>query len=178
MSTAEAAPSPSSTEKQVLLQKIYVRDASLEVPNAPEIFTLEWAPKIDVQINTAVQDLAAEAHHVLLTVTINARLDERTAYHAEVQQGGLFKLGGFSSDDERRAVLGAYCPNVLFPFARESLADLIQRAGFPAFLLQPVNFDALYHQHLAQTRAAREKKAGQKLAREAETAQTESGTKH
>lgn len=179
MSQPEAVPSPSNTDKQVLLQKIYVRDASLEVPNAPEIFTLEWAPKIDVQINTAVQDLAAETHHVILTVTINARLGERTAYHAEVQQGGLFKLSGFESDEERRAVLGAYCPNVLFPFVRESLADLIQRAGFPAFLLQPVNFDALYHQHLAQTRATREKKAEQK-ARESATESTlaESGTKH
>ncbi len=143
----------SGTDKQVILQKIYVRDISLEVPNAPEIFTLEWSPKLDVQINTAVQDLSAEVHHVVLTVTLNARLGERTAYLAEVQQGGVFKLAGFDDDEERRAVLGAYCPSVLFPFARESAADLIQRGGFPAFLLQPVNFDALYQQHLQQTRA-------------------------
>ena len=123
MSQPKRAESVSSTEKQVMLQKIYVRDASLEVPNAPEIFTLEWSPKIDVQINTAVQDLAAETHHVLLTVTINARLDERTAYHAEVQQGGLFKLAGSRSDDERRAVLGAYCA--------ERAVSVCARIGWP-----------------------------------------------
>ena len=154
MSEPPAAP-PRGADKQVLLQKIYVRDSSLEVPNAPDIFTLDWAPKIDVQLNTAVQDLPAETHQVVLTVTVTARLGERTAYHAEAQQAGLFKLAGFDDEGERRAVLGAYCPHVLFPFAREVVADLIQRAGFPVFLLQPVNFDALYQQHLAQTRAAR-----------------------
>lgn len=146
-------------DKQVILQKIYVRDISLEVPNAPDIFTLEWSPKLDVQLNTAVQDLSPEMHHVVLTVSISARLGERMAYHVEVQQGGLFKLAGFEDEEERRAVLGAYCPSVLFPFAREAAADQIQRGGFPAFLLQPVNFDALYHQHLAQTRAARKEAA-------------------
>jgi preprotein translocase subunit SecB len=103
-------------------------------------------------------------HHVVLTVTINARLGERTAYHAEVQQAGVFKLAGFADDQERRAVLGAYCPSVLFPFAREAAADLIQRGGFPAFLLQPVNFDALYHQHVVQTRAQRQPAADDKVA--------------
>lgn len=146
-------PSTGKADKQVILQKIYVRDISLEVPNSPEIFTLEWSPKLDVQLNTAVQDLSPEVHHVVLTVTLNARLGERTAYHAEIQQAGVFKLTGFADDEERRAVLGAYCPSVLFPFAREAAADLIQRGGFPAFLLQPVNFDALYHQHRQQTRA-------------------------
>ncbi|MGH8453200.1 MAG: protein-export chaperone SecB [Nevskiales bacterium] len=155
MTQQEAASAAS--DKQVVLQKIYVKDASLEVPNAPEIFTQEWAPKLDVQLNTAVQDLGPDSHQVILTVTLSARLGERTAYHAEVQQAGVFKLSGFDSDAERRAVLGAYCPGVLFPFAREVAADLIQRGGFPAFLLQPVNFDALYQQHLAQTRAASQK---------------------
>ncbi|HXG29389.1 MAG TPA: protein-export chaperone SecB [Nevskiales bacterium] len=164
-----AGGSPPKADKQVILQKIYVRDASLEVPNAPTIFTQEWAPKLDVQLNTAVQDLSAEVHHVVLTVTLTARLGERTAYHAEVQQGGVFRLAGFGDEAERRAVLGAYCPSVLFPFAREAVADLIQRGGFPAFLLQPVNFDALYHQHLAQTRAAHAPEAAEKTA---------SGTKH
>lgn len=161
-------------DKQVILQKIYVRDLSLEVPNAPDIFTQEWAPKLDVQLNTGVQDLSPEMHHVVLTVTINARLGERVAYHVEVQQGGIFKLTGFTNDEERRAVLGAYCPSVLFPFAREAAADQIQRGGFPAFLLQPVNFDALYHQHLVQTRGKPEQAAPQEAVAEAAAA----GTKH
>lgn len=153
-----------ATDKQVILQKIYIRDSSLEVPNAPEIFTQEWSPKLDVQLNTAVQDLSPDVHHVVLTVTLNARLGERTAYHAEVQQAGVFKLAGFEDEEERRAVLGGYCAGVLFPFAREAAADLIQRGGFPAFLLQPVNFDALYQQHRQQTQAkapAAEKTAGE-----------------
>src|SRR5690242_11257547 len=88
--------------KQVVLQKIYVRDVSLEVPNAPEIFTLEWQPKVDVQLNTEVQGLNAEVQHVVLTVSITARLGERTAYHAEVQQAGVFALRGFADDGERQ----------------------------------------------------------------------------
>jgi preprotein translocase subunit SecB len=143
--------------KQVLLQKIFIRDASLEVPHAPEIFTQEWQPKVDVQLNTAVQDINPETHQVVLTVSINARLGERTAYHAEVQEAGIFVLRGLADDAERRAILGGYCPGLLFPFAREALADLIQRGGFPQFLLQPVNFDALYQQHLAQQKSARDK---------------------
>jgi preprotein translocase subunit SecB len=150
------AGQPKADSKQVILQKIYLRDASLEVPNAPDIFTREWSPKLDVQLNTAVQDLSPEVHHVVLTVSLTARLGDHTAYHVEVQQGGVFKLTGFGDGEERRAVLGAYCPSVLFPFAREAAADLIQRGGFPAFLLQPVNFDALYQQHRAQVRAERE----------------------
>jgi preprotein translocase subunit SecB len=147
--------------KQVLLQKIYVRDASLEVPNAPDIFTQEWQPQVEVQINTSVQDLTAELHHVVLTVTVGARLKDRTAYHAEVQQAGIFAVRGFADDAERKAILGAYCPNLLFPFARESIADLVQRAGFPSFLLQPINFDALYQQHLSQQAAPKAEKSEQ-----------------
>ncbi len=143
---------PQDSAKQISLQKIYVRDASLEVPNAPAIFTQEWKPRVDVQLNTAVQDLNADTHHVVLTVTVKAQLGEQTAYLAEVQQGGVFLLRGFTDQAERRAVLGAYCPNILFPFAREVVADLVRRGGFPEFLLQPVNFDVLYQQHVAQAR--------------------------
>jgi preprotein translocase subunit SecB len=146
--------SAAPAQKQVLMQKIFVRDASLEVPNAPDIFAQEWQPKLDVQLNTAVQDLRPEVHQVVLTVTVNARLGERTAYHAEVQEAGIFVLRGFADEAERKAVLGSYCPSVLFPFVREAIADLIQRAGFPHFLLQPVNFDALYQQHLARQQEA------------------------
>lgn len=137
-------------DKQVAIQKIYIKDGSLEVPNAPGIFTREWKPSVDVQLNTAVKDLSDEAHEVILTVTVTAKLEEETAYLAEVEQAGVFVLKGFDDESERRAILGAYCPNVMFPFAREAIADLITRAGFPHFLLQPVNFDALYQQHLQQ----------------------------
>lgn len=138
--------------KQVAIQKIYIRDASLEVPNGPGVFTQEWKPRVDVQLNTGVQDLKNDLHHVVLTVTVKAQLGEQVAYLVEVQQAGVFLLRGFGDVEEKRAVLGAYCPNILFPFARETIADQIRRAGFPEFLLQPVNFDALYQQHVVEAR--------------------------
>jgi preprotein translocase subunit SecB len=101
-----------------------------------------------------VKDLSDEAHEVILTVTVTAKLEEQVAYLVEVQQAGVFLLKGFSEEAERRAILGAYCPNTLLPFARETVADLVTRAGFPHFLLQPVNFDALYQQHLQQQQSA------------------------
>lgn len=141
-------------DKQVAIQKIYVKDASLEVPNGPAIFTQDWKPQVDVQLNTGVQDLSDAAHEVVLTVTVTAKLGEETAYLAEVEQAGVFLLRGFEDETERRAILGAYCPNTLFPFVRETIADMVVRAGFPHFLLQPVNFDVLYQQHLQQKQQA------------------------
>lgn len=145
--------------KEVSLQKVFVADASLEVPLAPQIFTRKWEPKIDLQINTAVKSIEdAQAHMVILTVTATATLGEDTAYIAEVQQAGVVALKGMSGEDETRAVLGAYVPQTLFPFAREAIADLVQRGGFPQFLLQPVNFDAIYQQHVAQSSPVTETK--------------------
>ena len=136
---------------QVILQKIFLRDASVEVPGAPLIFTREWKPKMDVQINTEVSGVAENTHQVTLAVTVTAKLEDSTAYLIEVQQAGIFVLQGFEGGQpDPRAVLGAYCPNVLFPYLRETVSDLIQRSGFPQFLLQPVNFDALFQEYLKQ----------------------------
>ncbi len=153
---AESANSPAAAGKQVLLQKIYLQDASLEVPQAPQIFTRPWTPQIDVQIGTAAQTLGADQHQVMLTVTVSAKLDKDTAFVAEVKQTGVFQVLGVDSAAERQAVLGAYCPHILFPFAREAIADLVQRGGFPQLLLQPVNFDALFQDHLSRAAAAPE----------------------
>lgn len=154
MSDSEATTATEST-KQVVLEKIYLKDASVEVPNAPQIFEGEWKPQVDVAINTAVQKLNKH-HHVVLTSTVTAKLGEQTAYLVEVQQAGIFLIEGVDDKEERRAILGAYCPNLIFPFVRESVADLIQKAGFPQFLLQPVNFEALYRQHVSQSEAVPE----------------------
>jgi preprotein translocase subunit SecB len=141
-------------ERQVILQKIYLKDASMEVPLAPQIYTRQWQPQIDVQITTSLQALSAEQHQVLLSVTITARLDKDVAFLAEVHQAGIFLVKGQAGEAETRKLLGADCPGILFPFAREAAAELIQRAGFPQFLLQPVDFEALYHQHLTQNAEA------------------------
>lgn len=134
-------------QPQVLLQKIFLRDASCEVPKAPEIFTKAWKPEMDVQLNTATKGLGGESHLVELTVTVTAKLEEQTAFLVEVKQAGIFDIKGIADDAQLKAVLGGYCPGILFPYLRESVSDLVQRAGFPQMLLQPMNFEALYHQH-------------------------------
>ncbi len=137
--------------KQLILQKIFLKDASLEIPKAPQIFTRPWQPQIDVQIVTGLQALSSDQHQVLLSVTVTAKLGEDVAFLAEVHQAGIFQMKGFAESAEKQKVLGADCPNTLFPFAREALSDLIQRGGFPQLLLQPVNFDLLYLEHRARS---------------------------
>ncbi|ROO24266.1 preprotein translocase subunit SecB [Salinisphaera orenii MK-B5] len=134
-------------QKQVALQKIYIRDASIEVPDGPRVFTEEYKPDVNVDLNTRIHNLSDETHQVVVTVTVTAKQADRTAYIVEVQQAGVFRIEGFTEERERNHVLGAYCPSVLFPYVRESIGDMVQRAGFPHFLLQPVNFDRLYAQH-------------------------------
>lgn len=134
-------------QRQIGLQKIYIRDASIEVPDGPRVFTEDYNPEVNVDLNTQIQTLSEETHQIVLTVTVTARQDERTAYIVEVQQAGVFQIEGFEDDGERGHLLGAYCPSILFPYIRESVGDMVQRAGFPHFLLQPVNFDRLYAQH-------------------------------
>lgn len=149
-----AAPNPQADGRQVLLQKFFVKDASIEVPNAPQVFTKAWKPDVDVQVNSRVQDMSNDQWQVILTITVTAKLGDETAFLIEAHQAGLFLIKGFNTNAERGAVLGAYCPSLIFPFARETIADLVQRAGFPQLLLQPINFDALYLQHQRQQAAA------------------------
>lgn len=145
-----------AADRQVVLQKMYVKDASLEVPQAPQIFTRQWQPETDVQVNTQYTDLGDNNHQVMLSVTVTAKAGTDVGFLVEVHQAGIFTISGFDPV-ELGAVLGGYCPGLLFPFAREAVADLVQRAGFPQLLLQPINFDALYIQHQREQAA----KAGQ-----------------
>ncbi|QHS11047.1 protein-export chaperone SecB [Sinimarinibacterium sp. NLF-5-8] len=150
---AEQQPAPANEaplQRTVQLQKIYCKDASLEVPQAPQIFTRQWKPQVDVQVNTEIKQIQGEHYHVVLTITATAKLDEDVAFLVEVHQAGIFAIVGFDDAAERQAVLGAYCPAQIFPFARETVADLVERAGFPQLLLQPINFDALYLEHQKQ----------------------------
>lgn len=151
--TEAQTPPPAAAQRQVLLQKMYVKDASLEVPNAPQIFTREWKPTMDVQVNTAIGSVAPDTYQVTLSATVTAKLDNDVAFLAEVHQAGVFTIAGFADQTELGAVLGAYCPNLLFPFVRQVVADLVQQGGFPQLLLQPINFDALYLEHQNRARA-------------------------
>jgi len=144
------AASSEQAEQQFALQKIYLKDISFETPNSPEIFTEEWKPDVNVELQTAGKPLTDEVMEVVLTVTVTAKLGDKVAYLIEVHQAGVFTIIGFS-DDERTHMQGSYCPNILFPYAREAVSDLIGKGGFPQLLLAPVNFDALLSQHKQQT---------------------------
>lgn len=147
-----AAQGTGADARQVLMQKVYLKDASVEVPLAPQVFSRAWKPAVDVNVSTQAQPITDDQYHLVLTVTVTAKLGEDVAFLVEVHQAGMFALRGFPNDHERAAALGAYCPAVIFPFARQAVADLVQQAGFPQLLLQPINFDALYVEHLNRQR--------------------------
>ncbi|HEX6832355.1 MAG TPA: protein-export chaperone SecB [Rudaea sp.] len=132
---------------QLSLQKVYIKDASFEVPGAPHIFQDQGQPQVQLNLAQQVGSLAENVYEVILTVTVTCKLAEKTAYLAEVQQAGVFGVSGFD-EANRDAVLATYCPNVLFPYARQVVSDLIQNGGFPPFLLQPINFEALYAEQM------------------------------
>lgn len=134
--------------QKVEIQRVYLKDVSLETPNSPQIFSeRQWQPAVNLQINSASAVLSENVHEVVLKLTVTAKLGDKTAYLVEIQQAGVFLLGGFPKE-KLGPVLGAFCPNILFPFAREAIASLVSKGGFPPLLLNPVNFDALYLQHL------------------------------
>jgi preprotein translocase subunit SecB len=136
-------------ERQLALQKLYVKDVSFETPNSPNVFTLKWEPKVDFNLATNAQQLHEDVYEVGITVTVTVKLEDKTAYLVEVCQAGIFSLSGFDQQ-ELGPLIGSYCPNILFPFAREAVSDLVIKGGFPPMLLAPVNFEALYVQHLQQ----------------------------
>jgi preprotein translocase subunit SecB len=137
------------------IQKIYIKDLSFETPNTPKIFTEKWNPKTDVHIQTDNDKLDENIFEVGITVTVTATQDETTAFLAEVKQAGIFFIQHFP-DEQHKQLLGSYCPNILFPFARETVAELVTKGGFPQLLLNPVNFDALYQQHLTAIKEQKE----------------------
>jgi preprotein translocase subunit SecB len=139
---------PGAAQPQFAIQKIYVKDISFEAPGAPFVFQEKWAPQIDLQLGSATEQLSEHVYQAVLSLTVTAKLGDKTAFLVEVQQAGIFSLQGFGED--LGAMLGSYCPNILFPYARETVSDLVTRGGFPQLLLAPVNFDALYAQHLRQ----------------------------
>lgn len=143
---------PEQQEKQFVIQKIFVKDLSFETPNSPQIFTEQWKPELNLNLNTEAKQIQNNVVEVVLSLTITVKVGEKTAYLAEVQQAGIFTLENFK-DEEMGHMLGSYCPTTLFPFARETVCDLVNRGGFPQLLLAPVNFDALYAQHLEQQKS-------------------------
>ncbi len=143
------------------IQKIFVKDVSFESPDTPKAFSFaKWEPKIELNLNNSHTSIDDNLYEAVLTITATVRHQEKTAFLVEVQQAGIFAVAGFNENDQQY-LLGSQCMNILFPFARETISDLTTRGGFPPLLLSPVNFDALYQQHM------------QKQATEAEDTETQ-----
>ncbi len=137
-------------QQQFSMQRIYTKDISFESPSTPNIFKKQWQPKVNVDLNTKSDKIDEEGNfEVVLTITITAKVDDETAFLVEVQQAGIFFITGIEDENLRR-VLATAAPNILFPYARESIDTVCVKGGFPAVMLAPVNFDALYQQALAQ----------------------------
>lgn len=150
----DAAGTTSETpQQQFAIQKIYLKDGSLETPGTPEVFRQSWKPEAKVELNTRHQRVDENLHEVVVTVTVTAQMEEKTAYLCEVHQAGVFTVTGFE-DATLDQLLGAYCPSVLFPYAREAVTDLTAKAGFPPMTLSPVNFEALYARRRQQAAEA------------------------
>lgn len=148
----------SSSDKQFAIQKIYTKDISFETPNAPKIFTQKWEPALDLNLGTNVQPIENAMFEVTLTLTVTVKVADSTAYLVEVNQSGIFLIAGFN-EQEMGPMLGSFCPNILFPYAREVISDLVNKGGFPQLILAPVNFDALYMQHLQQAQGQQDPEA-------------------
>lgn len=132
-------------QPQFELKHIYVKDISFESPRSPEIFQKEWEPKVSIDLSTQAQNLSEQAYEVSLMVTVTAKADDKEAYIAEAKQAGIFMVRNFSKD-QLDHFLNVYCPNLLYPYIRETLSNLIIKGGFAPLYLAPVNFDALYQQ--------------------------------
>ncbi|MCU7891924.1 MAG: protein-export chaperone SecB [Candidatus Thiodiazotropha sp. (ex Ustalcina ferruginea)] len=137
---------PDEQNREFAVQRVYTKDVSFETPNSPAVFQQEWKPETGVNLNTEVNKLSDTLFEVTLTVTVTTKVGEKTAYLVEVKQAGIFAANGFP-EQEMGPLLGAYCPNQLFPYAREVISDVIMKGSFPQMVLEPVNFDLLYAQH-------------------------------
>ncbi|MBT8088005.1 MAG: protein-export chaperone SecB [Gammaproteobacteria bacterium] len=141
-------------EKRLSISKIYLKDFSFESPQSPAIFRRgDWKPQTNLNLRSSHSPVEESLHEVVLTLTVEAKEDDKTCFLIELQQAGLFDISGYE-DEEFKAIVGSFCPNILFPYARESIASLVQKGGFPEFVLQPINFDALFMQAQAQAQAA------------------------
>jgi len=144
-------------EQVFKIQKKLIKDLSFKSPNTPNIFLeQDWQPDVNLNLQSTSRAIDEAVHEVILSVTVTAKLNEETtAYLAEVQYAGIFTLSNFA-DEDKTYMLGSYCPNLLFPYIREAVSDVVAKGGFPQLLLAPVNFDALLQQKLQQEQQEKE----------------------
>lgn len=151
LANSETAPQ----EGVFMIQRIYVKDLSYEAPNTPDIFQQEWTPELNLDINTAVNTLAEHVYEVVLTVTATVTNKNTNAFLVEVKQAGVFKIQG-TPQNQLDHLLGSFCPNILFPYAREVITSQVLNGSFPQLILAPINFDALYMQQLQEQQRMQE----------------------
>jgi preprotein translocase subunit SecB len=137
------------------IEKLYVKDLSVEVPNAPEIFLEQDAPQVEIQLNTSGRGVGDNVFEVVLTVTVTAKMEEKTVFLVEVGQAGVFRIMNVP-DEQIEPLLAVACPNILFPYARETVSDAVTRAGFAPIVLQPVNFESMFMQRMQEAAASAE----------------------
>ncbi|MDF2178700.1 protein-export chaperone SecB [Aliiglaciecola sp. CAU 1673] len=145
---ADQASNTQGGQPQFAIQRIYTRDISFESPNAPAIFHKEWKPEVKMDLDTRSTKLDANLYEVVLSVTVTVKAGEETAFLVEVQQAGMFSIADSLPDQQKAHMLGSFCPNTLFPYARECISSLVNRGTFPQLNLAPVNFDAIFAAYL------------------------------
>lgn len=159
----EQKQAPAGAEKQpnqaqFQLQKIYTKDVSFELPSAPEIFKDDSSAEIKLNLSQRVNTMQENVYEVVLTVTVTATAGDKTAYLAEVHQAGIFAISGLN-EAQQQAALNTLCPHTLFPYACRVITDLVADGGFPPLVLQPINFDQVYQQRLAEAQAKAQQQA-------------------
>lgn len=139
------------TNHEFSIQRIYIKDLSFEAPNIPEIFQVEWVPQIDLNLNMDSRKVSDDTYETLLHITVTVKLQDKLAFLVEIKQAGVFILRGFT-EEQLDHTLNSYCPNVLFPYARELISETITRGSFPPLYMAPINFDAIYQEKLQRNK--------------------------
>lgn len=144
---------PENAAPQFEIQRIFVKDISYEAPNTPHTFAEEWKPEVQLNLETKSNRIQDNMHEVVLSVTATVTSNKKSAFLIEVHQAGIFHISNLPNE-QLHQMLGSFCPNILFPYVREVISDIVVRGGFPQLILAPVNFDALYTQHLQEQKKA------------------------
>ncbi|PIE40805.1 MAG: protein-export chaperone SecB [Gammaproteobacteria bacterium] len=152
---AEQAANQQQAQGQFQLQRIYIKDLSFEAPKAHEVFRQEWKPEVNLEVNHSANKVEGDIYEVVLKVTVTVKNQEKSAFVVEVQQAGLFQIAGIEGVQFEHVVKGV-CPNILFPYVRETISDLVARGTFPQFLLQPINFEAAFVEQMRRQQQQQE----------------------
>ena len=156
----QAQQAQQAQDAQFMIQRIYVKDLSFETSNTPAVFQQKWEPELSLDLNTDHNKIEDNVYDVALTVTATVKNQGETAFLCEVKQAGIFTIQG-AAQEQLDHLLGSFCPNILFPYAREAITAEVIRGSFPQLVLAPINFDALYMQQMEEKKKASQEKSGE-----------------